>query len=74
VGAFLLGASYDGKAVSQVTLFSEKGAIAKLVNPWPQAQLKVTRVRDNQPINVSVKGEIVQFPTEAGERYHLEPV
>jgi hypothetical protein len=72
VGAFLLGASYDGKAVSEVTLFSEKGATAKLVNPWPKAQLEVTRVKDSQPVTVSVKGEIVQFPTQAGERYRLE--
>jgi hypothetical protein len=55
-----------------VTLFSEKGATAKLVNPWPKTQLKVTRVKDNQPDTVSVKGESVQFPTQAGERYRLE--
>jgi hypothetical protein len=33
MGTFLLSASYDGKAVPDVTLFSEKGAAAKLVNP-----------------------------------------
>jgi hypothetical protein len=73
VGAFLLSASYDGKAISQVTLFSEKGAIAKLVNPWPKSQLKVMRARDSQPVAVSVKGEIVRFPTQASERYRIEP-
>jgi hypothetical protein len=73
MGAFLLSASYDGKAVSEVTLFSEKGATTTLVNPWPKTQLKVTRVKDNQPVIVSAKGEIVQFPTQAGERYRLEP-
>jgi hypothetical protein len=72
VGAFLVGASYDGKAISEVTLFSEKGATAKLVNPWPKSQLKVTRVKDSQPVTVSVKGEIVQFPTQAGEHYRIE--
>ena len=73
VGAFLVSASYDGKTVSQVTLFSEKGATAKVVNPWPNSQVKVTRVKDGQPITVSVKGELVQFPTQAGERYEIEP-
>jgi hypothetical protein len=72
MGAFLLSASYDGKAVSDVTLFSEKGGTAKLVNPWPKTQLKVTRVKDSQPVAVSMKGEIVQLPTQAGERYLLE--
>jgi hypothetical protein len=73
VGAFLLSASYDGKVVSQVTLFSEKGATANLLNPWPKRQLKVTRVKDNRPVTVSAKGGIAQFPTQAGERYRIQP-
>ena len=40
VGAFLVSASYDGITVSQVTLFSEKGATAKLANPWPKRNSK----------------------------------
>ena len=39
---------------------------------WPKTQFKVTRVKDSQPVTVSVKGEIVQFPTQVGERYRLE--
>jgi hypothetical protein len=73
VGAFLLSASYDGKTVSQVTMLSEKGATAKLVNPWPNAQPKVTRASDSRPIAVAVRGEIVQFATQRGERYKIEP-
>jgi len=73
VGAFLVSASYDGKAVSRVTLFSEKGATAKLVNPWPKSQPKVARVKDGRPVAVSLNGGIVQFPTQAGERYRIEP-
>jgi hypothetical protein len=73
MGAFLLSASYAGNAVSGVTLFSEKGAPAKLVHPWPEAHLQVTRVKDGQLVTVSVKGEIAQFPTQAGERYRIEP-
>jgi len=30
-------------------------------------------VKDSQPVTVAVKGEIAQFPTQAGERYRLEP-
>jgi hypothetical protein len=73
VGAFLVSASYDGKTVSQVTLFSEKGAMAKVVSPWPKSQVKVTRVKDGQPATISVKGEIAQFRTQARERYRIEP-
>lgn len=73
-GAFLLSAAYDGQTVSSVTLFSEKGAAAKLENPWPGKQVKVTRVGRQQPLTVSVKGSAVQFPTEPGGRYRIEPV
>jgi len=73
-GAFLLSATYDGKAVSNVTLFSEKGAAAKLENPWPGKQVQVTRVERQQPLVVSLKGSVMQFPTEPGERYRIEPV
>ena len=73
VGAFLVSASYDGKVASNVRLFSERGTTVKLVNPWRNSQIKVTRVKDSQPVTATVKGEIVQFPTQAGERYRIEP-
>ena len=73
VGAFLVSAAYDGRAVSQVTLLSEKGATAKLANPWAESQLKVTRAKDGQPVVITVQGEVAQFPTQAGERYRIEP-
>jgi len=73
-GALLLSAVYDGKTVSRVTLFSEKGATAKLENPWPGKQVEVTRVGQNEPLAVSVKGSVVQFPTMTGEWYRIEPM
>ena len=73
-GAFLLSAAHDGKTTSSVTLFSEKGATAKLENPWPGKQVKVTRVGGQQPITVSAKGNVVQLSTEPGERYRIEPI
>ena len=73
-GAFLLSAAYDGKTVSSVILFSEKGAPVKLENPWPGKQVKVTRVGQKESVTVSAKGSVVQFPTEPGERYRIEPV
>jgi hypothetical protein len=72
-GAFLLSAAHNGQTVSSVTLFSEKGATAKLENPWPGKHVKVTRLEYEQPITVSAKGSTVQFPTEPGERYRIEP-
>jgi hypothetical protein len=72
VGAFLVSAAYDGKTVSEVTLWSEKGAGAKVVNPWPKSQLKVTGLEDGKPVAVTMKDGVAEFPTRAGEGYRLE--
>lgn len=73
VGAFLVSASYDGTTISRVSLTSEKGAMAHLANPWPKTNIRVTRVQGSQPVQVITRGEIVEFPTEPGERYKIEP-
>ena len=72
VGAFLVSAAWNGKTVSEVTLWSEKGAGAKVLNPWPKSQLKVTGLEDGRPVAVSMKGGVAEFPTRAGEGYRLE--
>jgi alpha-L-fucosidase 2 len=72
VGAFLVSAVFDGKTVSELTLLSEKGATVRLVNPWPQMGLRAIRMEDNQLVRVAAKGEIIEFPTKAGERYRIE--
>ena len=73
VGAFLVSASYDGRSVSGVTIFSEKGAPLKLANPWACKAVKVTRMQDSHPVTASIKGGNVHFPTQAGERYRIDP-
>jgi hypothetical protein len=72
-GAFLLSATFDGHTVSNVALLSEKGATAKLENPWPGKQVKVTPVGKKDSLTVSVQGNLVQFSTEPGGRYRIEP-
>lgn len=72
-GAFLLDADFDGKMIGGVTLFSEKGAVAKVENPWPGQEVKVTSVEQSAPIAVEVKGGVVHFPTRAGARYRIAP-
>jgi hypothetical protein len=74
VGAFLVSAVFDGKTVSELTLLSEKGATVRLVNPWPQVGVRAIRMRDNQPVPVAAKGDIIEFPTTAGERYQIAGV
>ena len=72
VGAFLVSAAWDGKEVSGVTVLSERGATVRLENPWPKAGVRVTRLRDGQPVEVRVEERTAVFNTEAGERYRVE--
>jgi hypothetical protein len=72
-GAFLVSAAYDGKAVSAVTLQSERGAPVSLEIPWGKAPVRVTRLPDGKSVFARQKGSIVVFPTQPGERYRIEP-
>jgi hypothetical protein len=74
VGAFLVSATYDGSRIAGVSLRSEKGARARIANPWPGAPIRVMKARNNQAVEVALKGEIAEFPTEAGETYRVESV
>jgi len=71
-GAFLVSAAWDGQVVSGVTLFSEKGAPARLANPWGAAEVRVTRMKDNQPVPVRKEGQMLLFPTQAAALYRVE--
>jgi alpha-L-fucosidase 2 len=72
-GAFLVSAAWDGRAiVSPAVLLSERGAPARIAKPWDR--LRVLRARDGRAVEAAGRGDSVEFPTEAGERYLLERV
>jgi hypothetical protein len=71
VGAFLVSAEWDGRVVSPVTIFSEKGRPVRLSSPWGNAEVHAYRTRGNRPIAVNREGSIVIFETEAGETYRV---
>ncbi len=73
-GAFLVSAAWDGKAVSPVTIFSEKGAPVRLANPWRSRRVRVKRLPDQKPVETHREGEIIRFATQPGGRYRVEPV
>ena len=74
VGAFLVSASYDGRIVSPVTLLSEGGSRVRMVNPWGDRAVQVTRIPDQMPIPIQREGGILHFETEGGQRYRVESV
>jgi alpha-L-fucosidase 2 len=72
-GAFLVSAAWNGNAiVSPVVLASEKGAPARIAKPWDK--IRVIRPRDGRMIETATHGDVIGFPTDAGERYLLERV
>src|SRR5438270_8031137 len=50
-GAFVVSAAWDGKIVSAVEILSERGATARIVNPWGAAKPQVMRLGDNRAIS-----------------------
>jgi len=70
-GAFLVGAAWDGKQVSQVEISSEKGGTARLANPWHPARAIVTALPSGQPVAAQATGEVIRFETQAGTIYRV---
>ena len=69
VGAFLVSAAWDGRAVTAAHLFSEKGAEARVVSPWPVAVVTC----EGRPVEVRREGDILRFATAAGAAYTITP-
>ena len=73
VGAFLVSATYDGAAVTHLSLYSEKGKTAKLVSPWAGKGLHVIRNSDHAQVQVALNDDVATFNTRAGETYQITP-
>jgi hypothetical protein len=71
-GAFLVSAEWDGKAVGNVDLLSERGAPARVVNPWGKRKVQVRTATSTHSIEATMPGTTIEFPTRAGERYRIE--
>jgi len=70
-GAFLVSAAWDGKAVAEVTLKSEKGSLARVVNPWISSAAEVHAISSGAPVSYRQRDGVLEFPTKAGESYTL---
>jgi hypothetical protein len=70
-GAFLVSAAWDGKAVAEVTLKSEKGSLARVVNPWIARAAEVHALPSGAAISYRQRDGVLEFPTKAGESYTL---
>ena len=68
-GAFLVSADYDGNTVSDVSLYSEKGGICKLKNPWAGKALRIQS--DGKMIPAKNKEGVYVFHTQKGKTYTI---
>jgi hypothetical protein len=71
-GAFLISAAWDGSIVSPIDILSERGATARMVNPWGTVKVQVTSLGEQTAVPVRYSGEIFEFPTSSGERYRIQ--
>lgn len=69
-GAFLVSASLQSGEVQPVEIYSERGAVCRVWNPWPGCSVKVSSAARSKVY----KGEEIDFKTEAGETYTLQPL
>jgi hypothetical protein len=67
VGAFLVSARWDGRAVSNLIIESEQGAPLRLVNPWPAPAVFVNGVRH------PAREGLLELDTTAGRSYLFTP-
>ncbi len=70
-GAFLVSAGYDGSAVTDLSIFSEKGNRCRIVNPWPGKPLRVTE--SGRTVSVKKAGDVYSFATKEGRTYRIAP-
>jgi alpha-L-fucosidase 2 len=70
-GAFLVSARWDGKAVAEVTVKSEKGTPARVANPWAPAQVEVHVLLSGAAVSCRQRDGVLEFPTKAGESYTI---
>lgn len=70
-GAFLVSAVLKGGEIQQVTLYSEKGRMCKMENPWGDAQVQL--IRQGQPSEL-LQGRWLSFPTSPSEQIQLKHI
>lgn len=73
VGAFLVSAAHDGKAVTELSIVSEKGKTLRLAMPWRGRSVNLSHGRDQQRHVLESKDGILTIETDAGQEYRFAP-
>jgi alpha-L-fucosidase 2 len=68
VGAFLVSAEWNGKTVSGLELFSERGGNVRILSPW-DPKTKVIVTSDQKAVPVHENEAVLEFATRPGAHY-----
>lgn len=71
-GAFLVSAAWDGHVVSSFQMMSEKGAVARVWNPWVGSAVRVINLTSKRPVDTQHQGDLITFSTEVGGVYSFD--
>jgi alpha-L-fucosidase 2 len=69
-GGFEVSAERRGGQVTEIKLASRRGASCRLLNPWRNGSATLTA---KGKTIAAITGEVLEFPTQAGETYVLAP-
>lgn len=72
-GAFLVSAAWDGTTASEVRVVSEKGAPARIANPWRGRGVRVRSLPEGAEVTLTESRGVVSFATRPGGVYVVEP-
>ena len=70
-GAFLVSSNLNNKIIESVKLFSEKGRICKMENPWKGHAVQLYRNGKKAEV---LSGDFFEFKTMKGEGIELKRV
>ncbi len=70
--AFLVSAAWDGNSVSNLIVKSEKGAPARIVNPWAPHQVVVLTLSEGTAVPHTERNGIIEFATKPVEAYRIQ--
>jgi hypothetical protein len=70
-GGFLISAKLSENDISNVKITSTVGGIARIVNPWPGHNLRVTNTKSGNKLSVTETDGIASFATQKGRTYRL---
>jgi hypothetical protein len=70
-GAVLVSAAWDGSAVSDVTLKTEKSRPVRVANPWAGRAVTVREIASDAAVKSTERGGVLEFQARAAKIYAL---